>query len=99
MFTICFPCILLNAFYKSGKAKIIIINFRPRERLRGIHPLLICAKMMSDGDLLQLIKKNDTAAFESIYDKYWQALYLKACQRVDKDEAKDMVQEVMISLW
>ncbi len=55
--------------------------------------------MMSDGDLLQLIKKDDTAAFESIYDKYWQALYLKACQRVDKDEAKDMVQEVMISLW
>ncbi|MDR6570516.1 MULTISPECIES: RNA polymerase sigma factor [Chitinophaga] len=55
--------------------------------------------MMSDGDLLQLIKRDDTAAFESIYDKYWQALYLKACQRVDKDEAKDMVQEVMITLW
>lgn len=55
--------------------------------------------MMGDGDLLQLIRQDDTAAFESIYDKYWQALYLKACQRVDKDEAKDMVQEVMISLW
>lgn len=55
--------------------------------------------MMGDGDLLQLIRQDDTAAFESIYDKYWQALYLKACQRVDKDEAKDMVQEVMITLW
>jgi RNA polymerase sigma factor (sigma-70 family) len=56
-------------------------------------------QMLSDDDLLQLIKRDDTAAFESIYDKYWQALYLKACQRVDKDEAKDMVQEVMITLW
>lgn len=55
--------------------------------------------MKSDGDLLQLIKRDDTAAFESIYDKYWQALYLKACQRVDKDEAKDIVQEIMITLW
>ncbi|TWF41305.1 RNA polymerase sigma-70 factor (ECF subfamily) [Chitinophaga polysaccharea] len=55
--------------------------------------------MMGDGDLLQLIRQDDTAAFESIYDKYWQALYLKACQRVDKDEAKDIVQEVMITLW
>ncbi|MEC5143393.1 sigma-70 family RNA polymerase sigma factor [Chitinophaga sp. 212800010-3] len=55
--------------------------------------------MKSDGDLLQLIKKDDTAAFEAIYDKYWQGLYLKACQRVDEAEAKDMVQEVMITLW
>jgi RNA polymerase sigma-70 factor (family 1) len=53
----------------------------------------------SDGELLQSIKRDDTAAFEILYDRYWKALYLKACQRVDKDEAKDIVQEVMLSLW
>lgn len=34
-----------------------------------------------------------------LYDRYWERLYVKACQRVDKDEAKDLVQEVMTTLW
>ncbi len=54
---------------------------------------------MSDDELLQAIKGDDTAAFKVLYDKYWKALYIKACQRVDKDDAKDMVQEVMITCW
>lgn len=54
---------------------------------------------ISDGELLQSVKGDDTNAFEVLYDRYWKALYLKACQRVDKDEAKDIVQEVMMSLW
>jgi RNA polymerase sigma-70 factor (family 1) len=57
------------------------------------------AKPTSDRDLLQLIQNDDTAAFETLYHRYWKELYLKASQRVDKDEAKDLVQEVMISLW
>jgi RNA polymerase sigma-70 factor (ECF subfamily) len=57
------------------------------------------AKQISDDELLQSIKRDDVAAFEILYDKYWKALYLKACQRVDKDEAKDIVQEVMLTLW
>lgn len=56
-------------------------------------------KLISDGELLQAIKGDDTAAFEILYDRYWKALYQKACQRVNQDEAKDMVQEVMITLW
>lgn len=54
---------------------------------------------MNDGELLQSIKKDDTTAFEILYDRYWKALYLKACQRVDRDAAKDIVQEIMMSLW
>jgi RNA polymerase sigma-70 factor (ECF subfamily) len=53
----------------------------------------------SDAELLQSIKGDDTSAFKTLYDRYWEALYLKACRRVDKDEAKDMVQEVMTTLW
>jgi RNA polymerase sigma-70 factor (family 1) len=56
-------------------------------------------KQISDGELLQSVKRDDTNAFEMLYDRYWKALYVKACQRVDKDEAKDIVQEVMMSLW
>jgi len=54
---------------------------------------------MSDDELLQAIKGDDTAAFKVLYDRYWKALFIKACQRVDKDDAKDMVQEVMITFW
>jgi RNA polymerase sigma-70 factor (ECF subfamily) len=54
---------------------------------------------ISDGDLLQKLKEDDTAAFECLYNRYWKSLYTKACQRVDPDDAKDLVQEVMMSLW
>ena len=54
---------------------------------------------ISDRELLQSVKGDDTNAFELLYERYWKALYLKACQRVDNDEAKDIVQEVMMSLW
>jgi RNA polymerase sigma-70 factor (family 1) len=53
----------------------------------------------SDAELLQSIREDDAAAFKMLYDRYWETLYLKACKRVDKDEAKDMVQEVMTTLW
>ncbi|TWV99556.1 RNA polymerase sigma factor [Chitinophaga pinensis] len=54
---------------------------------------------ISDGDLLQLLKEDDTAAFGTLYNRYWKSLYTRACQRVDADDAKDLVQEVMLSLW
>jgi len=53
----------------------------------------------SDAMLLQAIRQGDAAAFKLLYDRYWQRLYVKACQRVDKSEAKDIVQEVMTTLW
>ena len=49
--------------------------------------------------LLQAIRQGDAAAFKLLYDRYWQRLYVKACQRVEKSEAKDIVQEVMTTLW
>jgi RNA polymerase sigma-70 factor (ECF subfamily) len=55
--------------------------------------------MSSDAELLHAMKNGDAEAFKALYDRYWEPLYLKACQRVDKDEAKDMVQEVMTTLW
>ena len=57
------------------------------------------AHSLSDAQLLQAIRQGDSAAFKVLYDRYWQRLYLKACQRVDKSEAKDIVQEIMTTLW
>lgn len=53
----------------------------------------------TDAELLQSIRGDDATAFKVLYDRYWESLYIKACKRVDKDEAKDMVQEVMTTLW
>lgn len=54
---------------------------------------------ISDSDLLSLFKKGDDAAFELIYERYWQLLYVAACKVLaDEEEAKDVVQEVFISL-
>lgn len=55
---------------------------------------------ISDRELLHSIKTDDnSAAFEMLFNRYWKELYTKACQRVDKDVAKDLVQEVMTTLW
>lgn len=56
-------------------------------------------QLPSDAELLYAIKEGDTSAFKTLYDRYWERIYMKACQRVDKDEAKDLVQEVMTTLW
>jgi len=56
-------------------------------------------KQIGDIELLQSVKGDDVTAFKKLYDKYWKGLYLKACQRVEKDAAKDIVQEIMMSVW
>lgn len=53
----------------------------------------------SDIALMQRLASGDTSAFQLIYDKYWKALYIKARNGTDEDEAKDIVQEVLLSLW
>lgn len=49
--------------------------------------------------LFQAARADDTAAFKSLYQQYWKKLYISACKRIDADEAKDIVQEVMLTLW
>ncbi|SHM74766.1 sigma-70 family RNA polymerase sigma factor [Chitinophaga sp. CF418] len=49
--------------------------------------------------LFSAAKAEDSAAFKVLYQHYWKKLYISACKRVDPDEAKDIVQDVMLSLW
>lgn len=55
---------------------------------------------LSDQDLLLLIKKDDHFAFDIIFERHWQSLYQAARVRLnDHDRAKDIVQEIFITLW
>lgn len=55
---------------------------------------------LSDQELLFKIKQNDVAAFDIFFEKYWDKLYKTAFARLnDTQEAKDIVQELLINFW
>lgn len=55
---------------------------------------------MNDLELVNLIKSGNKHAFAKIYERYFGVLYLHAYHRLrDKDEAKDLVQELFSYLW
>ncbi len=53
-----------------------------------------------DSTLLALLQKDDIQAFEEIYHRYWERLYIAAV-RVLEDEAmsKDILQEIFVDVW
>lgn len=54
----------------------------------------------SEAELIALMKKGRREAFNEIYDRYWLKLYVAAFKRLkSKDDAKDIVQDLFISLW
>lgn len=51
-------------------------------------------------ELLQLLAKDDEAAFAEIYDRYWKTLYSLAFNHLrDTYLTEDVIHEVLISLW
>ncbi|NLR58453.1 sigma-70 family RNA polymerase sigma factor [Chitinophaga polysaccharea] len=55
---------------------------------------------LAETELLQLIAADNGAAYEVLYNRYWQPLFLFAYKRLkNKDESKDAVQDVFINLW
>jgi RNA polymerase sigma-70 factor (family 1) len=54
----------------------------------------------SDIELSTLLKEGDQAAFTEIFDRYNGALYIHAYRRLqDREECRDMVQELLTTLW
>ena len=54
----------------------------------------------TDSQLTGLLKKGDRDAFTAIYERFFAVLYIHAFNRLkDKDEAKDVVQNLFIKLW
>lgn len=57
-------------------------------------------KRLSDEELLKAIQNDDRSAFESLYHKYWQKLYLSAYHILkDIHAAEDIIQEIFAQLW
>ncbi len=56
--------------------------------------------VFSDQKLLGLMRDDNTAAFEEIYNRYWRVLVDVAFQRLkSKEAAQEIVQEVFINLF
>lgn len=54
----------------------------------------------TDLELLALLKAGDQGAFAELFDRYNRLLYVNACKLLDdKEEARDVVQEIFIALW
>jgi len=55
---------------------------------------------LSDQNILLLMQRDDHGAFDILFDRYWQRLFLSARSRLnDSDTAKDIVQEIFIKIW
>jgi len=54
----------------------------------------------SDHQLMVLLKQGDKNAFSEIYSRYQTLLFLYAVKKLkDEEGAKDVIQEVFVSLW
>ncbi|EDM35486.1 putative RNA polymerase sigma factor [Pedobacter sp. BAL39] len=54
-----------------------------------------------DEELLLLeLRNNSSLAFDALYHKYWDLVYVNAHKRLrDQDQAKDITQEIFLKLW
>lgn len=56
--------------------------------------------ILTDSQLIDLLKSDNEPAFTEIYNRYWSSLFDTAYAIIqDEDSAKDIVQNVFISLW
>lgn len=55
---------------------------------------------LTDTELIDLLKKGDTIAFDEIYARYFSCLYTYAYKILqDRDECQDVIQDIFIWLW
>jgi len=54
----------------------------------------------SDHELAALLKQRDRVAFETIYNRFFEVLFLHALKRLkDEDEAEDLIHDLFATLW
>lgn len=55
---------------------------------------------LSDSELLELLAQGDKSAFTTIYNRYFELLYIHSFKILgNEDEAKDVLQDLFSSLW
>jgi RNA polymerase sigma-70 factor (family 1) len=56
--------------------------------------------LVTDASLLQLLANGDEDAFQALYDRYWERLYVYVVRKVEFQEtAEEIVQDIFIDLW
>lgn len=54
----------------------------------------------NDASLLLKVERGCKRSFNVLYEKYWEEAYYNAYKRLkDADQAKDIVQEIFVSIW
>ncbi len=57
-------------------------------------------EVQDDKMLLLQLQEGKRTAFNILYNKYWEQTYSNAYKRLrDEDQAKDIVQEIFVSIW
>ena len=57
-------------------------------------------EVQDDKILLLQLQEGKRTAFNILYNKYWEQTYSNAYKRLrDEDQAKDIVQEIFVSIW
>lgn len=55
---------------------------------------------LTDETLLNRLKEDSSSAFETIYRRYWRQLFVFVYQQIgSKEETKEIIQELMLSIW
>lgn len=57
-------------------------------------------KILSDGELIALLRKGDHAAYTELYDRYYEITYIEAYRKLkDESIAQDIVHDLFTVLW
>jgi RNA polymerase sigma-70 factor (family 1) len=58
------------------------------------------ANLLTDFELVELLKKDSELAFRTLYDRYWDHLFNIAVNRMkDSADAEELVQDIFYNLW
>ena len=69
--------------------------------LNSIDNCTLLAYNMSypDGELIELLRGGDEAAFTDLYRRYWERLYVIASHTLGSQEAEEAVHDVFLRIW
>ncbi len=58
-------------------------------------------KILTDHELVELMRNGEDAAFTEIYNRYWKRLFTVAISKTggNIEEAEEIVQDIFVSLW
>lgn len=63
-------------------------------------PNVINYQSQSDEELFRIMKMGDRAAFDVIYERYWQKLYSESHKRLKNTrQSEELVQDIFADLW